>query len=135
MKLQTFIDSLDYAVPYPTAAQGMEWNAEVSKVLTEVWMGNTPPDNMCADATSAANVVFKSTVGEAEVQRRGAEVAQRSAERKRKFLRQFSFSLSPLRSLRNLCASALSFLEERRMRMTTTARHEALWGMRWSPPC
>ena len=58
MNLQSFIDSLEYAVPYPTAAQGMEWNAEVAKVLTEVWMGNTPPDNMCADAAAAANAVL-----------------------------------------------------------------------------
>lgn len=58
MNLQVFIDSLDYAVPYPTAAQGMEWNSKVSEVLTEVWMGNTPPDNMCADAAAAANAVL-----------------------------------------------------------------------------
>jgi multiple sugar transport system substrate-binding protein len=58
MKLQTFIDALDYAVPYPTAAQGMEWNAKVAEVLTEVWMGNTPPDNMCADSAAAANAVL-----------------------------------------------------------------------------
>lgn len=58
MNLQVFIDSLEYAVPYPTAAQGMEWNSKVAEVLTEVWMGNTPPDNMCADAAAAANAVL-----------------------------------------------------------------------------
>ena len=58
MNLQTFIDELAYAVPYPTAAQGMEWNSKVAEVLTEVWMGNTPPDNMCADAAAAANAVL-----------------------------------------------------------------------------
>lgn len=59
MHLQVFIDELEYAVPYPTAAQGMEWNAQVSTVLGDVWAGNTSIDDACAKAAEAANAVLK----------------------------------------------------------------------------
>ena len=58
MDLKIFIDELEYAVPYPTAAKGMEWNAKVSEVLTEVWNGNVSIDDACKQAADAANAVL-----------------------------------------------------------------------------
>ncbi|HEX3054282.1 MAG TPA: sugar ABC transporter substrate-binding protein [Aggregatilineaceae bacterium] len=60
MNLQeSFIDALEYAVPYPTAAKGMEWNTKIAEVLGEVWAGNISPDEMCAMAADAANEVLQ----------------------------------------------------------------------------
>ena len=62
MNLQeSFIDALAYAVPYPTAAKGMEWNTKIAEVLGEVWAGNVSPDDMCAMAAEAANKVLQAT--------------------------------------------------------------------------
>jgi multiple sugar transport system substrate-binding protein len=58
MDLQVFIDSLDYSVPYPSVAQGTEWETKLIEVMTEVWNGNVAPDNMCADAAAAANATL-----------------------------------------------------------------------------
>ena len=58
MNLQVFMDATQYAVPYPTAAQGMEWNAKVAEVLGEVWNGNQPIDGACQEAASAADAVL-----------------------------------------------------------------------------
>jgi multiple sugar transport system substrate-binding protein len=58
MNLQVFMDATKYAVPYPTDAQGMEWNNKIAEVLGEVWNGNRPIDNACADAAAAANAVL-----------------------------------------------------------------------------
>jgi multiple sugar transport system substrate-binding protein len=58
MDLKVFIDSLDYAVPYPTAAQGMEWNTKIATVLGEVWAGNVSIDDACTMAASEANAVL-----------------------------------------------------------------------------
>jgi multiple sugar transport system substrate-binding protein len=59
MNLKVFIDELEYAVPYPTAAQGMEWNTQISTVLGDVWAGNTSIDDACTKAAEAANAVLK----------------------------------------------------------------------------
>ena len=59
MNLQVFMDATKYAVPYPTAAQGMEWNAKVTEVLGEVWNGNQPIDGACQRAAEAADAVLK----------------------------------------------------------------------------
>lgn len=61
MNLQVFIDELEYAVPYPTAAKGMEWNTQVSTVLGDVWAGNTSIDDACTRAAEAANAVLASS--------------------------------------------------------------------------
>lgn len=58
MNLQVFLDATDYAVPYPTAAQGTEWNVKVAEVLAEVWNGNQPIDGVCEEAATAANAVL-----------------------------------------------------------------------------
>ena len=58
MNLQVFMDATKYAVPYPTAAQGMEWNAKVAEVLGEVWNGNQPIDGACQRAAEAADAVL-----------------------------------------------------------------------------
>jgi multiple sugar transport system substrate-binding protein len=58
MDLQVFIDSAEYSVPYPSVAQGTEWEAKLIEVMTEVWNGNMAPDNMCADAAAAANATL-----------------------------------------------------------------------------
>ena len=59
MDLKVFIDALDYAVPYPTAAQGMEWNTKISTVLGEVWAGNVSIDDACTMAADEANAVLE----------------------------------------------------------------------------
>lgn len=60
MNLQeAFIDALAYAVPYPTAAQGMEWNTKIAELLGEVWSGNLDAANVCAMAAEAANDVLQ----------------------------------------------------------------------------
>lgn len=58
MNLQVFMDATDYAVPYPTAAQGMEWNVKVAEVLGEVWNGNEPIEGACGRAADAADAVL-----------------------------------------------------------------------------
>ena len=58
MNLQVFMDATDYAVPYPTTTKGSEWQTKMVEVLGEVWNGNTPIDNACADAAAAANAVL-----------------------------------------------------------------------------
>ncbi len=59
MHLQYFLDELSYSVPYPTAAQGMEWNTKVAEVLGDVWTGNRPIDSACTDAVSEASPSLK----------------------------------------------------------------------------
>jgi multiple sugar transport system substrate-binding protein len=59
MDLQVFIDALDYAVPYPTAAQGMEWNTKIATTLGEVWAGNVSIDDACTMAAAEANAVLQ----------------------------------------------------------------------------
>lgn len=59
MNLQAFIDELDYAVPYPTAASGMEWSAQIDQVLADVWAGNISIDDACTEAASAGNTVLQ----------------------------------------------------------------------------
>ena len=58
MNLRVFMDATEYAVPYPTAAQGMEWNVKIAEVLGEVWNGNEPIEGACQEAASAANAVL-----------------------------------------------------------------------------
>lgn len=58
MHLQTFIDALDYAVPYPSASKGMEWNFQVAAVLTDVWSGNAKIDDACTLAADKANEIL-----------------------------------------------------------------------------
>lgn len=59
MNLQVFMDATDYAIPYPSAAQGMAWNTEIATVLGEVWAGNTPIEGACARAAEAANAILQ----------------------------------------------------------------------------
>ena len=58
MDLSVFMDATEYAVPYPTAAQGMEWNTKIAEVLGEVWNGNEPIEGACERAATAANEVL-----------------------------------------------------------------------------
>ncbi len=58
MNLQVFMDATDYAVPYPTTAQGSEWKTKVVEVLGEVWNGNVPIGGACQRAAAAADAVL-----------------------------------------------------------------------------
>jgi multiple sugar transport system substrate-binding protein len=58
MDLQVFIDAIDYAVPYPTAAKGMEWNDKVNAAFTEAWNSNITIDDACKMAAEEANSVL-----------------------------------------------------------------------------
>lgn len=58
MNLQVFMDGTEYAVPYPTAAQGMEWNTQIATILGDVWSGNISIDEACTRAAEAANAVL-----------------------------------------------------------------------------
>jgi multiple sugar transport system substrate-binding protein len=58
MDLQVFIDAIDYAVPYPTAAKGMEWNDKVNAAFTEAWNSNITIDDACKMAAEEANAVL-----------------------------------------------------------------------------
>lgn len=59
MDLQVFIDALDYGVTYPTAAEGLAWNTEISNVLGDLWAGNASLEGVCARAASAANAILE----------------------------------------------------------------------------
>ncbi len=58
MNLQVFMDAAEYAVPYPTTAQGSEWQNRVVEVLGEVWNGNVPIEGACEQVAAVANAAL-----------------------------------------------------------------------------
>jgi multiple sugar transport system substrate-binding protein len=55
MRLQVFLDAVDYGVPLPTTAKGLEWSTKVDEVLQEAWLGNLPREQICGKINQAAN--------------------------------------------------------------------------------
>jgi multiple sugar transport system substrate-binding protein len=59
MNLKVFIDALEYAVPYPSVARGMEWSDKVNEVLSDAWLGKIPIDEACRKAAEAGNAALQ----------------------------------------------------------------------------
>jgi len=59
MNLKVFMDALEYAVPYPSVAQGMEWSDKVNEVLSDAWLGSIPIDEACKLAAEAGNAALQ----------------------------------------------------------------------------
>jgi multiple sugar transport system substrate-binding protein len=53
--LEVFLEGLAYTYPYPTSPSGAAWEANVTSVLQEAWLGNVPKSEMCERAAAEGN--------------------------------------------------------------------------------
>ena len=54
-KLQTFLDAVNYAVPYPVSKNTAAWNEAELTYLTKAWNGEQPVDQAAAELAKAMN--------------------------------------------------------------------------------
>ncbi|MEV6415232.1 sugar ABC transporter substrate-binding protein [Kribbella sp. NPDC051718] len=55
LKLQTFLDSVSYAVPFPVSKNTAAWNEAELTYLTKAWTGEEPTDKAATDLAQAMN--------------------------------------------------------------------------------
>lgn len=55
LKLQTFLDSVSYAVPFPVSKNTAAWNEAELTYLTKAWNGQQPVDQASVDLAKAMN--------------------------------------------------------------------------------
>lgn len=57
-KLQTFLDAVEYAVPFPVSKNTAAWNEAELTHLTKAWNGDEPVDKAATDLAAAMNALL-----------------------------------------------------------------------------
>jgi multiple sugar transport system substrate-binding protein len=57
-KLQTFLDAVAYAAPFPVSKNTAAWNEAELTYLTKAWTGEVPVDKAAADLAAAMNALL-----------------------------------------------------------------------------
>jgi multiple sugar transport system substrate-binding protein len=58
LKLQTFLDSVSYAVPFPVSKNTAAWNEAELTYLTKAWTGEVPTEQAAKELAEAMNALL-----------------------------------------------------------------------------